>query len=54
MTRDTNPALITDKAHSLIVKESTRRKLSRKFSTAEVSYKYLISEAIEQIYGSDK
>jgi len=53
MTKDTNPARITDDAHSLIVKESARRKLSRKYSAEEVSFKFLISEAIKQIYGDN-
>lgn len=50
---DTNPALIDNEAHALIINESTSRKLSKKFSPEEWSYKYLISEAIKQIYGEN-
>ena len=53
-TEDTNPALIDNVAYTLIVKESTKRKLSKKWSSEEYSFKFLISEAIKKIYGSDK
>ncbi len=50
-TDDTNPALIDDDAYIIIVRESTARKLSKKWSGEEWSFKYLISEAIKQVYG---
>ncbi len=53
-SKNENPALIDDQAHSLIIIESANRKTSKKWSREEYSYKYLISEAIKQIYGSDK
>lgn len=48
--KDTSPALITNRAHAIIVRESTRRKLTKMFSPEEYSYKYLISEAVISIY----
>lgn len=49
--RNENPALIDDDAYVIIVKESTERKLSKKWSREEYSFKYLISEAVKQMYG---
>ncbi|KKM74089.1 hypothetical protein LCGC14_1403920, partial [marine sediment metagenome] len=50
-SKNENPALIDNQAHSLIIIESATRKTSKKWSREECSYKYLISEAIKQIYG---
>ena len=53
-TADTIPTIIDNEAHMIVVRESSKRKLSRKWSSEEYSIKFLISEAIKQIYGSDK
>ena len=50
-TEDTVNALIDREAHIILIKEGSRRKLSKKWSFEECSYKYLASEAIKQIYG---
>ena len=51
-TGDTNPALIDNEAHHLIIRENTRRKLSMKLSPEECSYRYIISEAIKIKYSN--
>lgn len=50
-SKNENPALVDDQAHSLIINESAKRKTSKKWSREEYSYKFLISEAIKKIYG---